>query len=131
MDAYELGQRIKARRKALGISQQELAESVGYTDKGMISRIEAGKISLPMDRMVEIANALSTPVSTFFDTTVVVEVSPSKRKLIESLDNLSDEQIAQVAQIVDIVMKGVDQWHPHTGTQNGDDGSSASARTEK
>ena len=126
MDAYEIGQHIRAKRKALGISQQELAESVGYTDKGMISRIESGKISLPMDRMVAIATALHTPVSTFFDAKEAVKYSQAKVKLFESLDNMNEEQIKQVMQIIEIVMKGVGQWQPQDGTENDGDSDSRS-----
>lgn len=35
-----LGNRIRERRTALGISQAELAEAAGYSQKGMISRGE-------------------------------------------------------------------------------------------
>lgn len=38
-----LGNRIRERRTALGISQAELAEAAGYSQKGMISRVEQGK----------------------------------------------------------------------------------------
>lgn len=41
-----LGNRIRERRTALGISQAELAEAAGYSQKGMISRVEQGKVSL-------------------------------------------------------------------------------------
>ena len=50
---------IKARRKQLNITQSELAEAVGYTDKAMISMIEHGKIDLPYSKIVAIAKALS------------------------------------------------------------------------
>lgn len=126
MDAYVIGQRIRAKRKALGISQQELAEAVGYTDKGMISRIESGKIALPMGRMVDIATALHTPVSTFFDTKEAVEYSQAKIKVFESLDHMNEEQIKQVMKIIDIVMKGVEQWQPQNGTDNDGDSESRS-----
>lgn len=51
---------IKARRQALGLSQAELADKVGYSDKSMISHIESGKIDLPQSKIVEFADALKT-----------------------------------------------------------------------
>ena len=63
MDNKDIGERIRNQRKKSGMSQQELAEAVGYTSKVAISRIEAGQINVPMDKMVKIANALQVPVS--------------------------------------------------------------------
>ena len=55
MDLIILGLRIKERRKRLGLSQQKLADMVGYRGKDMISRIENGQVNVPMDKVVEIA----------------------------------------------------------------------------
>ncbi|MDE8304345.1 helix-turn-helix transcriptional regulator [Erysipelothrix rhusiopathiae] len=55
-----LGQRLKARRKELRISQQELAVAVGYTSRSTIAKIEAGVIDLPQSKIYDIAEALET-----------------------------------------------------------------------
>ena len=39
-----IGDRIRLCRKRLGISQAELAETVGYGTRSTIAKIEAGKI---------------------------------------------------------------------------------------
>ena len=49
---------IKKERIAQGMSQEELAHKVGYADKGMISRIENGKVDLPQSKIVEFADVL-------------------------------------------------------------------------
>lgn len=48
MDLKEIGAKIRAKRKSLGLSQGELAEDVGYSGKDMISKIEAGKVNMAM-----------------------------------------------------------------------------------
>ena len=51
---------IRERRKRLGMSQSELASKVNYSDKGMISRVESGKVDLPLSKVEELAEALNT-----------------------------------------------------------------------
>ena len=51
---------IKERRLALKMTQAQLAEAVGYADKGMVSRIEKGVVDLPQDRIEAFAKALRT-----------------------------------------------------------------------
>ncbi len=46
---------IKSYRMMNGWSQEELAGRAGYRDKGMISRIENGKIDLPLSKVMEFA----------------------------------------------------------------------------
>lgn len=49
---------IKNRRKELGMTQTELAEKTGYSNKSSIATIEAGKIDLPLSKVKEFAKAL-------------------------------------------------------------------------
>ena len=56
----DTGQRIKARRKELGISADKLAEAIGK-DRSTIFRYEKGDIDkLPIDILEPIAKALKT-----------------------------------------------------------------------
>ena len=68
MELKEIGAKIRDRRKELGMSQQELADAVGYADRGLISRVEAGTVNLTMDKMIKIAEKLRVPIYYFFDT---------------------------------------------------------------
>lgn len=54
----EIGERIKARREELGMSQDELARKVGYKWRSSINKIELGGQRLPQKKIVEIARAL-------------------------------------------------------------------------
>lgn len=59
--------RIKQLREKLGLSQQELAEKVGYNDKTAISHIENGKIDIPQSKIIAFADALKTTPSYLID----------------------------------------------------------------
>jgi len=51
---------IKQRRKELGLSQDELAEKMGYKDRSMIAKIESGKVDISQSKIEAFAKALDT-----------------------------------------------------------------------
>ena len=51
---------IKSRRKELKMTQSDLAKKLGYADKSMIAKIEAGLVDLPQSRIEAFAAALGT-----------------------------------------------------------------------
>lgn len=53
-----IGDRIKARRVALGWSQRDLAEKMGYKNHSVVARVEAGKVDLPQSRLDQFAKVL-------------------------------------------------------------------------
>lgn len=53
-----LYENIKKRRQELNMSQQELAEAVGYSGKSMVSQVENGLIDLPVTMILKFAEAL-------------------------------------------------------------------------
>lgn len=56
----EICDRIKYKRKQLGMTQTELAALTGYTNKSSIASVEAGKIDLPLSKVKIFAKALHT-----------------------------------------------------------------------
>ena len=54
----ELYKNIKKRRLELGMTQSDLAEKLGYSDKSMIAKIENGKVDLAQSRILAFADAL-------------------------------------------------------------------------
>ena len=56
----EIGDRIKARREELGISQEELAKKVGYKSRSSVNKIEIDGRGLPQGKIVAFAKALRT-----------------------------------------------------------------------
>lgn len=58
----ELYKNIKKRRLELGMTQSDLAEKLGYSDKSMIAKIESGKVDLAQSKIIAFADALrATP----------------------------------------------------------------------
>lgn len=56
----EVGMRICAKRKALGMSQEELAHLSGFKSRASINRIELGIQDVRRSKLIEIAKALNT-----------------------------------------------------------------------
>lgn len=54
----ELYQNIKKYRKRLGMTQDELAQATGYTDRSSIAKIEKGDVDLPQSKIMMFARAL-------------------------------------------------------------------------
>ena len=57
MDYFKIGQKIRKYRKAKGLSQEKLAETVGISVTHM-SHIETGNTKLSLPVFVDLANAL-------------------------------------------------------------------------
>lgn len=74
----EIGEKVKMRRKELGISQERLAEVLGVTYQ-QVQRYENGTNRLNVENIQLIADALSVSVSYFFEngkTSIVAERPP-------------------------------------------------------
>ena len=53
-----MGEKIKDRRKALGMTQQELAEKMGFKTRSHISLIEQGERNIPVNKIKKLAKIL-------------------------------------------------------------------------
>lgn len=60
-------QRIKRLRKSQGLSQQELAERIGFADRSSVSRIEHGEFDLKANIIGNIAKVLDVSPSYLMD----------------------------------------------------------------
>ena len=56
----EIGDRIRANREELGMSQEELATKIGYKSRSSINKIEKDGRGLPQSKILLIAKALDT-----------------------------------------------------------------------
>lgn len=61
----EVGQKIRSRRRALGITQKKLADSVGVTFQ-QIQKYEKGANRVGSSRLLQISNVLAVSASFFF-----------------------------------------------------------------
>lgn len=58
-----LGEKVKARREQIGMTQEELARKMGYKSKSSITKIEKGERDLPQSKIKQIADCLGTSPS--------------------------------------------------------------------
>ena len=56
----DLSTRVRLRREQLGLSQQELAQRMGYRSRSSITKLEKGINDLPQSKVEELAQALET-----------------------------------------------------------------------
>jgi transcriptional regulator with XRE-family HTH domain len=56
----EVGERIKARREQLNMTQDELAKKVGYTSRSSVAKVEANANGMVQSKLILFANALQT-----------------------------------------------------------------------
>jgi transcriptional regulator with XRE-family HTH domain len=82
-DDVEVGQRIRARRMAKGMSQTELGDLLGVTFQ-QVQKYEKGVNRVGAGRLVRVADALDAPVSFFFGATDVE--SDDTRTILGFLD---------------------------------------------
>lgn len=61
-----VGKRLRRRRRLLGLTQQQLAESIGIRFQ-QIQKYECGANRVTASRLYELAVALNVPVTYFFD----------------------------------------------------------------
>jgi transcriptional regulator with XRE-family HTH domain len=59
----DLYKRIKERREELGMTQDELAQAMGYTSRSSIAKIESGSIDIPQSKISGFAEVLKTTVA--------------------------------------------------------------------
>lgn len=86
MDYYKIGQRIRRYRKAVELSQEQLAEIVGISVTHM-SHIETGNTKLSLRVAVDIARALSVQVDALlYDKPSVgkTEIADEIQQILES-----------------------------------------------
>lgn len=90
-----LYENIKKLRQSLGLTQQELAERMGYSDKSMIAKIENGKIDISQSKIIAFAKALNTTTAYLMgwketpDIPLVDNILPIKKKQLPILGDIA------------------------------------------
>ena len=75
-----IGGRIRARRKALGVSQERLATSLGIAFQ-QLQKYEHGANRVSASKLYDVARALDVPIAYFFEGLAVAEhISPDPRE---------------------------------------------------
>ena len=108
----KVGQRIKLRRKELGISADKLGEAIGK-NRATVFRYENGEIeNLPLDILEPIANALQTTPQYLMgwddeEKTATKNgsgISEAKQKLFDLAESCSDEEVSRLLQMMELFL---------------------------
>lgn len=114
--------RIKALREQQGMSQQALAEKVGYKTASAVNKIELGLRDINQNKIIAFANALNTtpaylmgweePTNKNETTTVTAEDLAEINELYEIYSSLPEEQ----QQIVTDLIRSLSKNHSDNNT---------------
>lgn len=98
-----IGDRIRTRREELGLSQDELAEKMGYKSRSTIAKIEKGVNDVAQKTTVKFAAALNTSVAylmgwdeeeTKKEPAIADELSSTKKQLLDLVSSMSESEAA-------------------------------------
>lgn len=121
------GDTVKKARLKKGMTQAQLSTACGY-DFTMVSKIEAGKVDLPISKVKTLAKALGeNPVELAQDYLLAVD-NHEMVATLEKMEKSLREQQAEYARLLE-EMKKVTEWQKQNGTANG--GGYESQKTEK
>ena len=105
-----VGRKIRERRLQLGLTQEELAEKLGYKHKSAINKIELGINDVNQSKLIKIANALECSPAEFIDVDIVPPNNDLPLKLhayMDKISKLSPNQQENVFQYIDfLITKG-------------------------
>ena len=101
MDYYKIGQKIRKHRKALGISQEQLAENIGISVTHM-SHIETGNTKLSLPVLVNLATDLNVRTDE-----LLFEAPPEKDLSVFEIKNVLDRCSPKEAKIISDAVKNL------------------------
>lgn len=103
IDYKAIGKRIKIYRKNANLTQFELAEELGITDK-YLSQIECGSAKISLTRLFEVSKPLGiTPEQ------LIADIDPSssdylKSQICEKLEGLSAKKRKLILDLIDVII---------------------------
>ena len=108
MDYYEIGQRIRRARRAHGLSQEELAESVDISVTHM-SHIETGNTKLSLPVLVLIAQALEVRTDDLLFGDSQTTRYSSVEDIADVLERCSTQEMRIIADVVKATKTAMDK----------------------
>lgn len=109
MNYYEMGQRIRRYRKALNLSQEQLAEKVGISVTHM-SHIETGNTKLSLPVLVSIAKILSVQTDAIIYENPQINKTYVKQELSELIDSCSMNKLNVIIDVVKSTKISLDKY---------------------
>lgn len=99
-----VGAKVKIRRLMLGMSQEELAKSIGLTFQ-QVQKYERGTNRISVSRLTDIARALKTPIDYFIEGAAAPAETGSKTR--QNMRGVSDVKQAAFGDIEPLTHKDV------------------------
>lgn len=102
--ARAIGERIRAAREALCLTQKHLSTSVGFADRQTLSTIETGERRIQPSELVRISQELKKPVDWFIDPFVVAGAASFSWRVSPTVSNESlNDFESRIGQIVGLL----------------------------
>lgn len=114
-----IGNRIKRRREQLGMSQDELAEKMGYKSRSTIAKIEKGVNDVVQTNIVKFSEVLGVSVAylmawdeepteetkkdndSLAEIIVKIRMDKSLFEVVEKLTKLDNKKLSSINQLLD------------------------------
>lgn len=108
-----IGKNILKRRKALGMTQEELAIRMGYKSKSTINKIELGINDIVQSKVVKFAEVLQTTPAflmglengTHNDSTDTNELSEGQKQLYDFCSNVPDDKVDLILRVMKSIVE--------------------------
>lgn len=100
----QFGERIRLRRIQLGMTQEELAERMGYKTKSSINKIEKGVSDVPQSTVVKFADVMNTTPSYLMGWDTIIDTEYGE--LLIEMKKLSPHDLQFVKDMVTRLSKG-------------------------
>lgn len=85
----KIGKNIMRRRKEIGMTQEELAQKMGYKSKSSINKIELGKSDMPQSKIDQFAKALNTTPGDLLG--LDEDIQKNNDAIVDIVDRLMDD----------------------------------------
>ena len=107
-----IGERIRARRNELMMSQRDLCEKMGYSNHSTIGKIETNKVDIPQSRIIQFAEVLGVSVAYLMGWDEIEKsapnnesgLSPSKQQLLAFAENCSEEEADRFLKMLELIL---------------------------
>ena len=108
----EIGDRIKNLRKEKDMTQEELAQALGYKSKSSVAHIENGR-DVPRSMVVQLADVLDTTPAYLmgWEDTAQTKSAPiinDRSAIIARINSLSDEQFEKLSDKLEGYLDGLE-----------------------
>ena len=90
-------------REKLGMSQEELANKLGYKSRVTASKIEAGDYTVSAENLVVLSNIFHVPIAELVGETVLASSAKNIGTLLHRDDGLESEDVEKVLDFIGFI----------------------------